>query len=220
MADNGTNPVHESEADKKPAFGDMLARIATETNVVQPVVNPKAVEFYAKQMASFGYEFSVDTLTILADYLCGYNIWICGNVGTGKTYFFDCLSKVRRQRRMDGILKLSMIETQGWKMEDARDWADETRDWDVVIDDVGAEPLMKSYGQEAEVFPYLLEKRMQLSNKRTHLTSNLGILDVKRRYLERVSDRFVQMFKMETMKAKKSRRTLRPWVGMTGGYAL
>lgn len=87
----------------------------------------------------------------------------------------------------------------------------------VVIDDVGTEPLMKSYGQEAELFPYLLEKRMQLTGKRTHLTSNLGPQDIKKRYGERVADRFVQMFKMEPLKAKKSRRVLRPWKASKNG---
>jgi DNA replication protein DnaC len=95
-------------------------------------------------------------------------------------------------------------------MDTAREWVEDNQDYDVLIDDVGTEPLMKSWGQEAELFPYLLEKRMQLC-RRTHLTSNLGILDIKRRYGERVVDRFVQVFKMETMKAKKSRRVLKPW---------
>jgi hypothetical protein len=52
---------------------------------------------------------------------------------------------------------------------------------------------------------------MQLSQRRTHLTSNLGIVDIRKRYGERVADRFVQVFKMEELKLKKSRRALRPW---------
>ncbi len=214
MSENGIAKVQNAAAGKKTAFGEILERIVEQVvrkETAPPVISDNAVEFYANNMASFGYEFTADTLCILADYLKGYNLWLCGNVGTGKTFFFDCISKMRRRKGLDGLVKLSMIETQGWTMENARDWADETRDYDVVIDDVGTEPLMKSYGQEAEVFPYLLEKRMQLSRRRTHLTSNLGIIDIKKRYSERVADRFVQFFKMEQMKAKKSRRVLQVW---------
>lgn len=214
MAENEKGSVAGAEAVRKTDFGAILERVVAQTvrkKTPLPVVSDQAVEYYAKLMASFGYEFTADTLGILVDYLKGYNLWLCGNVGTGKTFFFDCMSKVRLKRNVYSLVKLSMIETQGWTMETARDWADETCEDDVVIDDVGTEPLMKSYGQEAEVFPYLLEKRMQLSGKRTHLTSNLGILDIKKRYGERVADRFVQVFKMEEMKAKKSRRVLRAW---------
>ena len=195
-------------------FGDMLERL-TKTVARNaedpPAVKDSVVEWYAQRMMSAGYDFTVDTLGILADYLKGYNLWLCGNVGVGKTFFFDCMNRVRRNRQSSPIIKLSMIETQGWTMDTAREWADDNRDYDVLIDDIGTEPLMKSWGQEAELFPYLLEKRMQISGRRTHLTSNLGIIDIKRRYGERVVDRFVQVFKMETMKAKKSRRVLKPW---------
>lgn len=223
MTKNETGPVAGTAAVCKTDFSAILERVVAQTvrkETPPPVISDQAIEYYAKLMASFGYEFTADTLNILSDYLKGYNLWLCGNVGTGKTFFFDCMSKVRRKKNIYGLVKLSMIETQGWTMENARNWADETREDDVVIDDVGTEPLMKSYGQEAEVFPYLLEKRMQLSSKRTHLTSNLGILDIKKRYGERVADRFVQVFKMEQMdkmKAKKSRRTLQVWRKVSSG---
>lgn len=199
---------------KPMTFKEMLGRLsgaAQKSVEVKPTVSAAVLETTAKGMMKFGYEFTEDTLKILGDYLRGYNLWLCGCVGVGKTFFFDCLSKVRQSRGMDGIVKLSMIETQGWTMDIARDWVHDMRDKDVLIDDLGTEPLMKSWGQEAELFPYLLENRMRLEERRTHLTSNLGIVDVQNRYSKRVSDRFVQYFKMEEMKAKKSRRILRPW---------
>lgn len=64
---------------------------------------------------------------------------------------------------------------------------------------------------KAEVFPYILEMRMKISGRRTHITSNLGPADILKRYDRRVSDRFVQFFKMEQIKARKSKRTLAPW---------
>ena len=205
---------HTGQAEVKTAFGDMLeclVKTMVKKTDNPPVVKESVVEWYAQRMMAYGYDFTAETLGILADYLKGYNLWLCGNVGVGKTYFFDCMNRVRRQRQFSPIVKLSMIETQGWNMDTAREWVDENSDSDILIDDVGTEPLMKSWGQEAELFPYLLEKRMQLSNRRTHLTSNLGVIDIKKRYGERVVDRFVQVFKMEQLKIKKSRRVLRPW---------
>lgn len=191
---------------------ERLADSMAPKEIVRPAVSASYVEGIAKLMIRCGYQFNEKTLSILADYLRGYNLWLCGNVGVGKTFFFDCMTKVRRSQGSDSIVKLSMLETQDWTMETAREWINDTRDRDVLLDDVGTEPVMKSWGQEAELFPYLLEKRMQLATRRTHLTSNLGIVDIKKRYSERVSDRFVQYFKMETFpKTEKSKRVLRPW---------
>lgn len=194
-------------------FGDMIERIAK--SMVKKINEPPSVkdsvlELHAKRMVAYGYDFTPDTLRILSDYLKGYNLWLCGNVGVGKTFFFECINKIRKSRQFSQIVKLSMIETQGWRMDHARDWVNENLEYDVLIDDVGTEPVMKSFGQEAELFPYLIEMRMKTS-RRTHLTSNLDIVDIRKRYGERVVDRFVQMFKMEVIKARKSRRVLKPW---------
>ena len=137
-------------------------------------------------------------------------MWLCGNVGVGKTFFFEVMSKLRISQGNAPIIKLSMLETQGWSMEDALRWTQENSQSDVLFDDVGAEPLLNHYGEKIEIFPYLLEKRMQVAS-RTHLTSNLGAADILKRYERRVADRFVQMFKMVEIKAKKSRRKLAPW---------
>lgn len=194
-------------------FGAMIERL-TKSFVRKveepPKVKESVFEWHAKRMMSYGYDFTADTLGILADYLKGYNLWLCGSVGVGKTFFFDCMNRIRRSRQFSPIVKLSMIETQGWRMDHAREWVEDNLDCDVLIDDVGTEPTMKSFGQEAELFPYLIEMRLK-TDRRTHLTSNLGIVDIRKRYGDRVADRFVQLFKMEFIKAKKSRRVLRPW---------
>jgi len=196
-------------------FGEMVKRILSEPVAVPaepPGVRASVIEWYGKQMARFGYEMSEWSINVLTDYLKGYNLWLCGKVGVGKTYFFDIMNRIRSVRRIDPILKLSMIETQGWTMEDARNWADESRYSDVLIDDVGTEPEeMVSYGQKVDLFPYLLEKRMQLTSKRTHLTTNLGCADIGKRYGLRVADRFVQYFKFCKCPDKGSRRKNAPW---------
>lgn len=181
------------------------------------LVRESMIRWFCKSLMRCGYDLNSETVVMATDYLRGYNMWLCGSVGVGKTYFFDCVNKIRAWRclepmqKLEPIQKLSMLETQGWTMEDARTWCEDVKSEDVLIDDVGTEPVMKSWGVEAEVFPYILEKRIQIRNRRTHLTSNLGIIDIKKRYGERVSDRFVQMFKMFQFKCKKSRRSLSVW---------
>ena len=199
-----------------------FAEIAERTlaRLVRPVqgeeVDRKTVEQYAVWMAKCGYEMTPFTVKVLADYLNGYNLWLCGKPGVGKTFFFDCMSRIRKGRGGEPIVKLSMIETQGWTMDTAREWVSENEWHDIVIDDLGYEPLLNHYGEKVELFPYLLECRMQ-TTKRTHLTSNLGSKDIVVRYKRRVSDRFVQFFKKEAFKDGESRRVIRPWQKLTEG---
>lgn len=201
--------------DKKTLFAEMADRLSKqypEQTSPEPAVSGRIVQLVAGQMAKRGYEMSAKAIEIVTDYLKGYNLWLCGNVGVGKTYFFDVMSRVRQEEKsLPPIAKLSMIETTGWTMDLAREWVEDHLDDDVLLDDVGSEPVMNSYGVKAELFPYLLENRMKNARKRTHITSNLGPKDILARYDVRVSDRFVQMFKFEKFDAKKSRRETRPW---------
>lgn len=201
----------QGKADVLSEIIDRLAKQYSAPEQKEPVIRASVVESYALKMQNLGYEMSKETLSMLANYLKGFNLCVMGSVGIGKTFFFECINKIRSGAGMYPIVKLSMIETQGWDMTDARDWADDTRERDVLIDDIGTEPKMKSWGQEAELFPYLLEKRMQLTTCRTHVTSNLGLVDIRNRYGERVSDRFIQMFRPVKLTSKTSRRNQRPW---------
>jgi len=214
-----------AEKDKMAMFNEMADRLLKEypaRDRQEPTLKASIVRIVAGQMAKSGYEMSPKAIEAMTYYLKGYNIWLCGNVGVGKTYFFECMSRVRMSEKgLPPIVKLSMIETMGWTMEMAREWCESHNDDDVLLDDVGSEPIMNSYGVKAELFPYLLEKRMQVARKRTHMTSNLGAKDILSRYDARVSDRFVQMFKAVRLDAKKSRRETRPWkVSARGGGVL
>ena len=208
-------PVAADAAKKANPLAEVLGRVAeafVPRENKEPEVRTSTRENFAKRMAGSGYQFTEETLKILLQYLKGYNLWLCGNVGVGKTFFFDCLNSIRRSYDSDRIVKLSMIETQGWTMEQAAEWAMDYADYDVLIDDVGAEPLLNHYGEKVEVFPYLLEKRMNRTRRRTHMTSNLGAKDMLKRYDRRVADRIAQMFRCCEIKAKQSRRKNAPWV--------
>lgn len=207
---------------KANPFSDILERAAAAfvpQENKEPEIKASTLENWAKRMASVGYEFTEETLKILLQYLKGFNLWVYGNVGVGKTYFFDCLNRIKRARDGEPIIKLSMIETQGWTMEQAAEWARDYCEYDVLIDDVGAEPLLNHYGEKVEVFPYLLEKRMNRTRCRTHMTSNLSAKDILKRYDRRVADRIAQMFRGCEIKSKQSRRRNSPWVKSEGGVA-
>ena len=209
----------KAQGAKKDAFAEMVKKLAESfvpAEIKPPQVKESVLECYGRKMSELGYEMTKTSLQILCEYLKGYNIWLCGPVGVGKTYFFETMSRLRLARNMDPILKLSMLETQGWTMDSAAQWVRDTAEYDVFIDDVGAEPMLNHYGEKVEVFPYLLEERMR-TRMRTHLTSNLAPKDILRRYERRVADRFVQMFRMVEMKSKDSRRRLAPWKASENG---
>lgn len=203
---------------EKDALAEMTDRLVGQmvAPAVLPVVKLSCVEAVGSQMVKLGYEMTPWSVEVLTWYLKGYNIWLCGKPGVGKTFFFDTMNRYRASRDYESIRKLSMLETQGWTMDIAREWAMDNMAHDVLIDDVGTEPEMSSYGMKAELFPYLLEMRMG-SDRRTHITSNLGAGDIKKRYGQRVSDRFVQFFKMLACADGKSRRKLQPWRTVKSG---
>ena len=223
MSEDKTTQAHgkspSAGSNKTNLFADILGRVSgsfVSQENKEPEIKASVLEAWAKRMTSLGYEFTEETLKILLQYLKGYNLWLVGNVGVGKTYFFDCLNRIKQAREGGQIIKLSMIETQGWTMEQAAEWARDYADCDVVIDDVGAEPLLNHYGEKIEVFPYLLEKRMSRTRCRTHMTSNLSARDILKRYDRRVADRIAQMFKCCEIKAKQSRRRNAPWIKVEG----
>ena len=203
------------------SFAKILEKVAGEFVAQEPKpreVPDEMLGNYASRLTKLGYEFSECSLKILLQYLQGYNLWVCGKVGRGKTFFFDCLNRLRKARDADRIIKLSMIETQGWTMEKAEEWAADYADHDVLIDDVGSEPILNHYGEKVELFPYLLEKRMNRTRCRTHVTTNCKLIgknqdppSIAERYGERVKDRIVQMFAYSELSGPKSRRHVTPW---------
>lgn len=198
-------------SDDLKTIADKICSEIERDEVKEPTIKRSALVGYSKWMARCGYEMSPFTVGVLLDYLKGYNLCLCGRVGVGKTFFFECMNQIRRQSNVGPMAMLSMIETQGWTMDVAREWISDHSNMDIVLDDVGAEPEMCSYGMKVELLPYIIEMRMRRCGRRTHITSNLGPGDILSRYGKRVSDRFVQFFKMEEFTSRSSRRKLKAW---------
>ena len=217
----------EKQQKETKRAGIDMSKLLSELNAIEvsapaePQVQHETLQKWATGMRRLGYVFTEVTLKALESYLKGYNIWLVGRTGIGKTAFFRCISCVRRSienprayalhEGYGALSHLSMIETQAWRMEDAKDWLEQNKEDDVVLDDIGTEPKMVSYGQEAELFPYLLEDRLWRRNVRTHVTTNMSLNEIRERYGDRVRDRVNEMFMCFPLTSKSSLRKTKVW---------
>ena len=155
---------------------------------------------YARVMSRNGYRFSELSLEALELYLKGYGLYLHGSVGTGKTFFFDCLSKTLTKP----IQKFSMYDLFGKGESAIRDFIEDRVEYEMLIDDIGAEPVFNNYGVKYDALAYILEMRLK-SKFRTHFTTNLETHDVAKRYGVRVIDRITQMCKSTKLIGQSNR---------------
>ena len=189
--------------DLQPILESLLRKV--ESRPVQDVVvSQESLTDFASRMAQRGYIPSEQTLMAVEKYLQGYGLWLTGGVGTGKTAFFRCLPLVHPPRIFP------MISTLGKSVDELRDWLHDNADNEIVLDDIGSEPVFNSYGSKFEILPWMLEARME-SRARTHVTSNLTAKMVLDRYGARVIDRFAEYFYRVDFTGK-SKRFSRPRV--------
>ena len=161
-------------------------------------VNPDAVKARALDMAKQGYHHNEASLTALELYIKGFGLWLSGDVGTGKTMFFRLLRPLDIRLRMTGrapqIIIFPMVRTLEMSVDDIKDWLGDNFYNEVVLDDIGAEPVYNHFGGKFDILPYILDKRLE-SPCRTHATSNLKPKAMVERYDDkRIIDRFSEMF--------------------------
>ena len=161
-------------------------------------VGDAELKAWASELARRGYRASKESLNALKAYLQGYGILLSGEVGTGKTRFFDALG---------GIEKVSMIDIYANTLDEIVDIVGGLRDREIFVDDIGSETVYSNYGCKMDILPWLIEKRME-SDKRTHFTTNLTGEELSARYGARVFDRIYGMCKMFRFSGT-SRRTTR-----------
>ena len=152
----------------------------------RPQVSDDDVRRKAEDMARCGYRFNAQTLGLVRKYLEGGGLMLGGNVGTGKTFFFQTAG-------VEAAVNLKIA--QGWDLREIGDALDSFRETELLIDDVGVEELdYKSYGTQTRLLDFILEYRMD-AGAATHFTTNLTPQQLLDRYGERVVDRMTQLAK-------------------------
>lgn len=166
---------------------------------------------WANAMAKAGYRHSEDTLDALRLYIAGYGLLVFGGVGVGKTFFFRAAGRAAKALVAPDAPEpfvWNMMGVAGRRMDEIRAKLLALRDREVVVDDVGAEPVYNEFGSRWEILPWILEMRLE-SGSRTHFTTNLSPADIERRYGARTVDRMHEMAASATF-GGRSRRETRP----------
>ena len=168
----------------------------------EPMIRLSQLKAAAAYMNAKGYRFSDDDegvkrLDALRYYLKGYSIGLIGSVGTGKTMFFDCVP--RRP------IRFSLLDYITESLDDIRQVFKNYEKDDIVIDDIGSEPVFNHYGDRFDILPIIINWRERLPNVRTHFTSNHTGEEIYQRYGERIEDR-LYMAKIFTFGGASLRR--------------
>lgn len=175
----------------KSVFEEMLTALSQPTcEERESDITPEMLKAKAANMVRRGYRFNSASLEALRLYMAGYGLFIHGSVGTGKTMFFRSL------RTFEGgkITIFSMHNILGRSDSDIREMMDDLVGSEVLLDDIGAEPLFNNFGVKFDMLAYLIERRME-SPERTHFTTNLKKGEIKDRYGIRIIDRITEMCK-------------------------
>lgn len=200
---NGTRKERNGDmAESRMLDAESVLRMLERT-VAKPSPGEAAVtvdEFirYAAWMKSArGYEPSREALNALLAYMRGYGLMLCGGVGTGKTMFFRSL-----KTRVEAVSPLRLMSRRLDDIERDMDGLDGV---EVVIDDIGAEPVYSNFGSRLDLLPWLVEVRLA-SPMRTHFTTNLQPEGLVKRYGARVVDRLREMCRTFTLSGGSRRR--------------
>lgn len=171
-------------------------------------VNSGELEDMQKKLEDSGYvdDYDPEAHTRLADYLVRLQkgdprgLVLIGNVGTGKTFFATRYLRCRLRHAVTVVTKYQELgysnNFQEWLHREYHDKNVDKPPEDVILDDVGAEPVAKRYGETREVIADVIAERYtywQKHNAKTVITSNLSKQQFDDRYGRRVTDRLAEM---------------------------
>jgi DNA replication protein DnaC len=171
-----------------------------------------------QRLISAGYmPYDKGAFTKLCNYLAAPNdmgLFLTGKAGTGKTFLFE--------KRFPKVRSCSATKIeQAWKVYsdlNADFWYDtfgcflsfdQSRYIDLIVDDLGQEPITKNYGQTSESIERFICHRYQEWQKYrvlSHFTSNLSPVELDKRYGRRVTDRLSEMCAIIEIKGISNRK--------------
>jgi len=177
----------------------------------------EAHKYYASKNRSFDVDFdNKNFLNIFCKYFAqdpsfendhkgdlNKGLLVYGSNGTGKTSSFHIIQNISKKYGVKPlwfpIIETSKVVTQFNTQKDKDYVIQNYSKGRLLFDDLGAEnegSNMFIYGKE-DIFIRIMEARYsQFISKKiiTHITTNLKLIDIKKRYGPRVEDRFVEMF--------------------------
>ena len=138
--------------------------------------------------AALGSEASEAQKAALVAYVQGFQLLLAGKAGTGKTSTFRALQKA-------GLMAWDVVvfNIQTWSLkskDEILEALEDSKECEMVIDDVGRETVKNEYGEKFEVFDFVLGWREEnCRGVRTHVVTNLTSEELGARYGERVVSR-------------------------------
>lgn len=150
--------------------------------------------------------YEQNTFKALAKWLARYQqghkhgLLLCGNVGTGKTYFMQSCLRIRTIIRAGRFVDVwrdnkGILDNRFW-YESINVFEGESWVRNIIIDELGQEPICNLYGTVSEVLEEVLSQRYldwQKTRALTLITSNLNPSQLNNRYGSRVTDRLREM---------------------------
>lgn len=141
-------------------------------------------------------------------------LFVYGNHGTGKTSSFKIIQNISKRYQLKDLW-FPITETskvvEKFNTEKNKDFIIKNYSkGKFCFDDFGAENEANNifiYGKE-DIFIRIMENRYNefiLKGTLTHMTSNLNLEEIKKRYGSRVEDRFVQMFNFISLDGNSKR---------------
>lgn len=185
----------------RTVFNEILSSLSVpDLTEYEAEVNPAALKTKANNMIARGYEFSAESLEALRLYMSGYSLFLHGGVGTGKTMFF----KLLRDHKGKPIHIFPVYSIFGRSESEIAEIVSSLTNREIVIDDLGSEPLYNNYGVKFDILTYIITRRLD-SPCRTHITTNLSKTDIAKRYGARIIDRLAEMCRAVELKGKSKR---------------
>lgn len=179
-------------------------------------------EHYRTRLAAYDYEpRDPDFFEFLAGYMAYYNgrlprkgILLIGRPGCGKT------KAMQMMKTLFGIRMFSARGLVKWYREDdsryEEIWDPEFRHEnkgrhdDVIIDDIGPEPMVNKFGTKVEVIADLIDDcwaRWDRNGTKVFITTNLTMEALAKRYGNRTVSRLKGMCNIQIVKAPDGRET-------------
>ena len=172
--------------------------------VILPDVSPAVLKDAVVRMGGAGYELNMDTVRAVRCWLAGGGLWLSGDVGTGKTWFFDCLVRVARDMGRPPVVILGLGEVAHNSLDEIAAFLEGHGSADMVLDDVGREPVFNDYGRRFELLPWILECRRGAFGV-THFTTNMTRAAIAERYGYGCLDRMREMSRQFVLRGQSRR---------------